>query len=390
MKRVFELFVTCLAALLMLCVCAGAEEACQHWVLCEEPDVCAECGEAGISVPETDVVHEWLFTDLGKTHMLYCLYCDYEEEPEEHFAMCSDNTVCLGCGAKNLTLEDDAIIHDAVYTDLGMQHQYRCSLCGCEDEPENHWALCDDPVTCVGGGIIKLDIPEDEIYHEEKYLTGDAWHQVICGRCDYKEEQVPHTAVCTAQEVCYYCKAPVEVPPLGDMLHFDSNVETDITDTTHEKHCTHCGYSWGVTPHRVSCAEPTVCLGCGKTGLNVADDPVDHAGPFSGMAITGSGHSFDCGQCGRHVEGEAHTFDDGVCCICGCEKGADAPVRRPGDANDDGDVDISDALVVLQYSVGWGVSINHANADADGDGAVTIADALLILQYAVGWDVELK
>ena len=71
------------------------------------------------------------------------------------------------------------------------------------------------------------------------------------------------------------------------------------------------------------------------------------------------------------------------------ERGEES-ANRPGDADESGDVDISDALAVLQCSVGWGVSINHANADVDDDGAVTISDALLILQYSVGWDVELK
>lgn len=63
--------------------------------------------------------------------------------------------------------------------------------------------------------------------------------------------------------------------------------------------------------------------------------------------------------------------------------------RTPGDADQDGVVSIMDALLILQYDVGWGGDIHLSNADVDEDGAATIMDALLILQYDVGWNVEL-
>ena len=73
------------------------------------------------------------------------------------------------------------------------------------------------------------------------------------------------------------------------------------------------------------------------------------------------------------------------------EAAAEPPVltRVPGDADDDGSVGIMDALAILQYDVGWDVTINSVNADVDASGGVDIMDALLILQYDVGWDVEL-
>jgi len=55
-----------------------------------------------------------------------------------------------------------------------------------------------------------------------------------------------------------------------------------------------------------------------------------------------------------------------------------------GDANDDGIVNIVDALVIAQYSVGLSVTINLDNADANCDGTVNIVDALMIAQYYVG------
>ena len=63
--------------------------------------------------------------------------------------------------------------------------------------------------------------------------------------------------------------------------------------------------------------------------------------------------------------------------------------RLPGDADDSGKVDILDALLTLQHSVGWDLVINLENANVDGDTDVDIIDALTILQYSVGWDLEL-
>lgn len=64
--------------------------------------------------------------------------------------------------------------------------------------------------------------------------------------------------------------------------------------------------------------------------------------------------------------------------------------RLSGDANDNGVVDIHDALLVLQYSAGWNVTLNTANSDVDASNNVDIDDALLILQYGAGQAVTLK
>ena len=82
-----------------------------------------------------------------------------------------------------------------------------------------------------------------------------------------------------------------------------------------------------------------------------------------------------------------------TCSACQLTREETIPVlsalRIPGDANDDSSVNIMDALLTLQYSVGWDVDINLLNADVDVSDTVTIMDALLILQYSVGWDIDL-
>ena len=61
----------------------------------------------------------------------------------------------------------------------------------------------------------------------------------------------------------------------------------------------------------------------------------------------------------------------------------------PGDAQNDGEIDLSDAIAILDYCAG-GASINATNADVNADGAVDLRDVLLILQYLAGWNVTLK
>ena len=65
------------------------------------------------------------------------------------------------------------------------------------------------------------------------------------------------------------------------------------------------------------------------------------------------------------------------------------PVRLPGDANEDGEVDIYDALVILRYAAGQEVTICLYNADVNDDDQADILDAILILQQGAGWNVEL-
>lgn len=64
--------------------------------------------------------------------------------------------------------------------------------------------------------------------------------------------------------------------------------------------------------------------------------------------------------------------------------------RLPGDTDVDGTVNITDALLLLQYAAGENISINTSNADVNTDGMADIYDALLILQYDAGWNVTLK
>lgn len=63
--------------------------------------------------------------------------------------------------------------------------------------------------------------------------------------------------------------------------------------------------------------------------------------------------------------------------------------RTPGDADGDGNVDVSDVLLIQQKIAGWDVKINESNADVDGNKKIDVSDALLVQQKIAGWDVDL-
>ena len=66
------------------------------------------------------------------------------------------------------------------------------------------------------------------------------------------------------------------------------------------------------------------------------------------------------------------------------------PVHTPGDANEDGKVNIADVIRIQQSLAGWKVKINAKNSDVNGDGKVNIADVIRIQQHLAGWKVTLK
>lgn len=62
-------------------------------------------------------------------------------------------------------------------------------------------------------------------------------------------------------------------------------------------------------------------------------------------------------------------------------------VKKPillGDANEDGQVDIYDALRIQQLCAGWGVYVRRENADVNGSGGVDLYDAIQILRTVAG------
>lgn len=69
----------------------------------------------------------------------------------------------------------------------------------------------------------------------------------------------------------------------------------------------------------------------------------------------------------------------------------EGPAYTPGDVNSDGEIDVRDALMVVNHAVGkiTLTAENFSAADVNGDKEVDVRDALKIVNYAVGKITEI-
>ena len=248
----------------------------------------------------------------------------------------------------------------------------------------------------------------DSVYTRDgKAVTITISGETITVEHTYDEGVVTTAPGCLTSGVktftCLYCSASrtESIPAKGHAPVVDKAVAATCTapGKTEGKHCSVCSAvltaqkeipAKGHAPV-VDKAVAATCTAPGKTeGKHCS---VCNVVLTAQIEIPAKGHAWDAGK----VTLEPTATEDGVltytCASCGATRTEAIPatgvIRTPGDADEDGLVSIFDALTILQYDVGWDVSINVSNADVNADDYANIFDALLILQYDVGWDVEL-
>ena len=59
---------------------------------------------------------------------------------------------------------------------------------------------------------------------------------------------------------------------------------------------------------------------------------------------------------------------------------------KPGDANDDGKINLDDVVVLAQYVAEWDIECNEAALDTNGDGTVNLDDIVHLAQYVAEWE----
>ena len=63
----------------------------------------------------------------------------------------------------------------------------------------------------------------------------------------------------------------------------------------------------------------------------------------------------------------------------------DEPDWKPGDVNDDGDVNIADVMLTVSYVIGNITDgINKVNADVNQDNSIGISDVMTIVSFVIG------
>ena len=248
--------------------------------------------------------------------------------------------------------------------------------------------------------------------------------------CQNEGEKSHHCSRCEA-------KKDVTVMPIVDHV-WDAGKVTKSNSCTEEgiKHfkCIYCskekddnipatGHKYKDTVHQATCTErgytEHICQNCGESYKSDFTEIADHE--FEETILNAATCTADgvkqlvCKNCKDKktvaIPAIGHHFTDEVieptqdtlgytihkCGYSYIDTYKDyitsEPIERtPGDANDDGIVDLVDVILIRRYLAGgWDVDINTDNADVDGDEEVTLLDVILIRRYlAGGFDVILK
>lgn len=378
-----------------------------HIAACGNPNTCIDCGASGVYMQSVDHCYYDADSDCYEYydeeyahnqthHWYYCPGCnEVTSGLYEHSAYCTSPSACRYCAAEDIS----AVIEHDDYQRVSIsstQHQYQCSDCGeGVDAPSNHYGSCMNPNYCTwchASGITAV------ITHSagDEYGHNNTHHWKTCSDCGAPctdhYEYGEHTANCTTPTVCLECGA-TDITATYEHVY---PKEPAYDNTHHWDACVECGtVIWKERHESWDCTKPDVCEYCEATGVNcfVLHDHhrfdnghYYHVGPVFSSA---DGHWWHCTTCGDETVYPHEYDEDGICEECDYKKPS-ATTRIPGDANSDGRVTLTDAILILEHASGASMTINLSNANVNADSDVDIRDALIILQHAAGWNVVLK
>lgn len=308
---------------------------CVHSAYCDDPNYCIYCGTriAGTDFPIIGHSYDALvYTNKGNIHEVTCSNCDTFVQTDKHSYFCTEGSdVCHDCGGEITGEMECSVRHaDSIYVSVGEQCKSCCRLCGGEEQLWDHAYSCVEPGRCMFCG--ETEYAPAEIVHNSSYRVytyDDAYHYpecLLCGEVFEKKEHSRFCAISTQEGVCTDCMASDVTIKEERILHFDYYEYVDFK--CHNAICIYCEDS----------------------------RPEAH-------------YDEDC---------------DGYC------EGCAGTVKVSGDVNEDDEVNIVDALLLVRSLAGFDVEINRVNADCNGDGVIDLDDALVIFQWIAGYDVELK
>ena len=244
--------------------------------------------------------------------------------------------------------------------------------------------------------------------------TGAGYTAQVCQKCGYTEktdyvEPLPHdyaqtmvAPTCTAEgytsHTCQICGYSYNTDTVEKLPHsydnFASNNDaTCAHDGTKTGKCTVCGEKVTVTDEGTAlhhtwadatCEQAQTCEFCGAT----EGEPLGHDLRFyNAKATTCENVGWDayekCRRCSHStfepLPALGHQFENHRCRRCGISDGT----ILPGDVNGDGEIDTTDAyLIVMYYNERADLDAARlAAADVDGNGTVDTTDAYRIILF---------
>ncbi|MBQ8555946.1 MAG: hypothetical protein IJ438_08745 [Clostridia bacterium] len=383
------------------CAHCGAmnwEETSEHSATCPDLTTCTVCEVENIVA--TSINHDWddRIVEGDETHhWIRCTACStIVLDPVLHKSDCTNPTVCSWCDMTDVTFA--SVDHDLFtrgYIRLSDTHcQPVCADCNePKDEPQPHWADCTAPDTCTycdSTGITAAVLLHD---YSDEWSHNDTEHWYACLYCDARYDVGAHEAYsCSNITTCTICDA---ADITTSRVHVHRGYLEGYDNTHHWEECSYCGAMIYHNRHTAKCTDPSRCISCEARNADCVTQHVYEIyspGEWANMGPIFSderGHWWVCAGCGDETPRDHDYDEDSVCTVCNY-KLETSLARIPGDVNDDGKVDMRDALALLKKLADWDVTINESNSDVNGDGAVNMRDALTLLKYLAEWDIELK
>ena len=297
-----------------VCVsCGYTEGESKHVVICSNPTECIECDYVGEIV---DLIHTELRRQSidDECHAYVCITCGYKEDFAAHCSLCTDKTVCEGCGYEG-DMETRHTGGEEYRQNNSDTHLVVCKGCGETLREENHFALeCTDPCQNCGyeGPIVEAAMHVGE----ETYVANGDKHDRICNDCGKVLGADYHSTTCLDPTHCQVCGYTGEIR----YVYCDAEEEYVPNGEMHVLRCSACLRVKGEDPHHAKCTNPNVCSACGYEG----EMKIEHASnvifnPYKGEA---EGHGRLCDDCGKlcYMEPHAGRCDNpNVCYVCGWE-----------------------------------------------------------------------
>ena len=336
---------------------------------------------------ERTITHSYSIQDKDSTsHWMKCAFCGEIDETTRSTHSFDNNcdTSCNGC---NFTR---SITHDYSVQDKDTaSHWMKCSICGTIDkstvETHGYDNTCD--TTCDECGHVRT-ITHD--YSVQDKNTETHWMKCsVCGDIDESTRKA-HDYDNNCDTTCDECGHVRQVPA----HKYDNACDTS---------CNECGYVRSIT-HDYSVQDKSEtehwmkCSVCGTIDEstrenhgydNTCDTSCDECGhvrtithDYSVQDKNTETHWMKCSVCGDIDEStrKAHDYDnncDTTCDECGFER----KLYILGDLDDNGEVDLNDAIYLLYHVNFPGSYPVNQPCDFDGSGEVDLNDAIYLLYH---------
>lgn len=406
--------------------CEITQSDCIHQRYCDE-EICLNCDAAYTGGNVIHLNRECMGDDAG--HWYECNDCGEVTEKKEHIRVCDDDS-CMECdlpyNGENLYHINPEMMSDDVY------HWGYCPDCGATLEKAMHERYCSSESRyCI---------------HCYMSYTGNEVRHI---GPEIKDAAVE--ATCTASgktegSHCSFCNGVIVAQNVIPATGHDSGKWVVVTEATttqtglKELRCTKCNYVLNsesipkIESGNDDIPDPVVQTVNAKKGdtvtLNVYVNTKDAIAARVQVSYDDSVFEFVSSACegGQSNNGlymlysltdvingrigtitlkVKDTASDGVYMISvsemsasdinenltGCKAAVDKvkiASRLPGDANEDGIVDIRDIVRLAKYLGGYDVAINESNSNVNGDSVIDIRDIVRFAKYLGGYDVKLQ